>query len=437
MPLGRKKAKAIHRDANAGSCFQLALASPEFWVGNTTVLSEESTMMDTNRKPISAVMTRTVCQIGTDQAAVDTLALMQRKSVSSVLVVEDEMILGIVTERDIVRALHQNGNLRALSCVDLMQSPLVTVTETTPCLEAYHLMAGRGIRHLAVTDKAGHVLGIASEGDLMRDFGIEYYMNFKDVGCVMSTEVCRLEVTASIADAVEQMVEKRQSCVLVVDVTGCPVGVLTERDVVRLCDELAHPEGLTLGETMQAPVKTVKSSELLHEAVKSMAEARIRRLVVVDDQGAVCGLLTHHEIVRGLEGDYVNYLKEIVELQARNLQQAAKAIDEKMLLANILRSASDTAMLACDLDYRISYATPAVVDVLGLHSAEIAGMDLRETLKRIGWKDAGVFLGYELLAEGAQHYAMSLGDCNIDLKASLLIDAQHRTQGYLVLAQRA
>lgn len=394
-------------------------------------------MMDTNRKPISAVMTRTVCQIGTDLAATETLALMHGKSVSSVLVVEDGMILGIITERDVVRSLYQKGNIKTLSCLDLMQSPVITVPETTPCLEAYHLMSGRGIRHLAVTDAAGHVLGIASEGDLMRDFGIEYYMNFKDVGGIMATDVCQLPAAATVADAVTQMIEKRQSCVLVVDEKGSPVGVLTERDIVRLCDGQAHPEHLSLGETMHSPVKTVKPGELLHDAVKMMAAAHIRRLVVVDDNDVLCGLLTHHEIVGGLEGDYVNYLKEIVEIQARNLQQAAKAIDEKLLLANILRSATATAVLASDLDYRVSFATPAVADVLGLRADEINGRDIRDALKQIGWQNADVFLGKEVLAEGAQHYAVTISGGTIDLRVSLLLDAHNQTQGYLVLAQKA
>ena len=393
--------------------------------------------MDTNRKPISAVMTRTVCQVGIDQSAVETLVLMQTRSVSSVLVVEDEMILGIVTERDIVRALHQNGNLKALGCIDLMQSPVITVTDTTCCLEAYHLMAGRGIRHLAVTDGAGRVLGIASEGDLMRDFGIEYYMNFKNVGGVMSTEICLLSEVATVADAAAQMIEKRQSCVLIVDANSCPVGVLTERDIVRLCIEQVHPEHLSLGQVMQSPVKTVKAGELLHEAVQAMAAARMRRLVVVNDDGSVCGLLTHHEVVRGLETDYVTYLKEIVEIQARNLQQAKQAIDEKLLLANILRSATGTAVLASDLEYRVSFATPAVAEVFGLRLGEIIGADIRTTLKGIGWHDADALLGSALLAEGAQHCTVAFGDETIDLQVSLLLDELACAQGYLVLGQRA
>jgi CBS domain-containing protein len=393
--------------------------------------------MTFDRKLISAVMTRIVCRARPEQTAMHALALMHIKCVSSVLVIEDELILGIITERDIVRAMHRSGTLDSLSCADLMQSPVITVTAAARCLEAYHLMVSRGIRHLGVTDDAGHVLGIASEGDLMRNFGNEYYMTFKEVRGVMSTEFCKLPPSAKVADALAQMIETHQSCVVVVDAPGHPVGVLTERDIVRLCKEHADPQQLSLSEVMHAPVRTVAPSERLHEAVISMEDTHIRRLVVVDDHDVVCGLLTHHEIARGLEGDYVSYLREIVELQARDLQQAVHAIDEKLLLANILRSVTGTAVLASDLEFRISYATPAVDEVLGLRLADIGGADIRETLKRTGWLSVDEAFDEAAVVQSARHYMVATRRGKADLQLSLLLDAQERPQGYLVLGQRA
>ena len=393
--------------------------------------------MRSNRKLVSSVMTRTVCQTNVEQTAMETLALMKSRSVSSVLVTEHDLILGIITERDVVRALHRSGNLQGLGCVDLMQSPVVSVSPKTPCLEAYHLMRGRGIRHLGVTDESGHVLGIASESDMMRNFGTEYYMTFKDVGSVMSTEFCRLPAEATVADALAQMIEHHQSCVVVTDRQGQAAGILTERDIVRLWNDQAHPEQLALRDAMQSPVKTVTARDRLHEAVQTMEDARIRRLVVVADDGVVCGLLTHHEVAIGLEGEYVTYLREIVQLQARDLQHAAQAIDEKLLLANILRSVTGTAVLASDLEYRVSYATPSVLAVLGLRAEDIGGTDIRATLKSVNWEDAGVALDLAAAAQVPRHYKVMTARGRIDFQVSLLVDAKDLPQGYLVMAQQA
>lgn len=394
--------------------------------------------MNIHRKLISAVMTKKVCQVRVDQPASHALDLMQSHHVSSVLVIENDLILGIITERDIVRALHiDSRRLKDFSCADLMQAPVLTVGANARCLDAYHLMAGRGIRHLAVTDEAGHVLGIASEGDVMRNFGIEYYMNFKDVAHVMSRTFCRLPPTATVRAALREMVQQHQSCVIVVDEQGRPAGVLTERDVVRLSNQSPHPQEMLLADAMHAPVMSVKPGKRLHAAVKMMEDAHIRRLVVVDEQGTACGLLTHHEIARGLEGDYVTYLKEIVELQARHLQQAAQAIDEKLLFANILRSVTGTAVLASDLDYRISYATPSIAEVLGLRMEDVGGRDIRDTLKRVGWCSAEHSLSEESVGRGARHYVVATGTGKTDFQVSVLLDAQNDPRGYLVLAQRA
>ncbi len=393
--------------------------------------------MNIGRKLVSAVMTCKVCQVGTGQTALEALALMQSHSVSSVLVIENELILGIITERDIVHTLHAKAEFKALRCIDLMHSPVITVGAETSCIDAYHLMTGRGIRHLAVTDGAGHVLGIASEGDMMRNFGVEYYTNFKDVGSVMSTEFCRLPPSAEVADALKQMVEQHQSCVVVVGALGHAVGILTERDIVRLCNQDPHPEQLTLYEAMHTPVITVRPRKPLPAAVKTMEHAHIRRLVVTDDGGVACGLLTHHEVARGLEGDYVTYLKEMVDLQARTLAQAAQAIDEELLLANILRSMTGTAVLASDLDYRVSYATPSVAQVLGLRMENVGGADIRDILKGIGWKGATASLTQEAVARGPRHHVVATGGEKTDFQVSVLLDDQHDPKGYLVLAQKA
>lgn len=389
------------------------------------------------RKLVSAAMTRNVCRVSIEDGAREALGVMRSQSVSSVLVIENQMILGIITERDVVRALHDKGTLKTSSCVDLMQAPVITVTENTRCLDAYHLMIGRGIRHLAVTDAAGHVVGIVSEGDVMRNFGIEYYMSFKDVASVMSTEFCKMAPSTTVAEALVEMIQSRQSCVVVVNGQGHPGGMLTERDIVRLCGAEVRPEGLTLQEAMHAPVITVKPRKRLHLAVKAMEDAHIRRLVVVDDKGVACGLLTHHEIARGLEGDYTTYLKEIVELQARTLELAEREIDEKLLLANILRSVNGTAVLASDLDYRISYATPSIDPVLGLRPQDVGGTDIRDALTRVGWQEAATSLNENLVTKGPRHYVATTRHGRRDFQVSMLLNAQNDPQGYLVLVQKA
>jgi CBS domain-containing protein len=396
--------------------------------------------MDTNKKPISELMVRTVCEVSTDYSAAQVLELMHRKSVSSVLVVEDRLTLGIVTERDVVRNLHRVGGLQGLNCADLMQAPVVTVEQTENCMDVYHLMGSRRIRHIAVTDAEGLLVGVVSEGDILRDFGVEYYMRFHDVGGAMSTDVGLLPESASVAEVVALMDQGRHSCVFAVDAARRPLGVLTERDIVRLCHLHQNPERLSLGETMSKPVRTAQQADLLHDAVKAMDQAHIRRLAVVAADGSVCGVLTHHEVVSGLEGQYVVYLKDMIQRQEEALQSKQAVVSQKELLENILRSASGTAVIATDLECRVSYCNPAVAAMPKLQAFATPGRDLREVLASLGWPGCAEVLTHGALRDGRSH-SQSLswtagGDAfRADLQVSLLIDDANRPQGYLLLVR--
>ncbi len=396
--------------------------------------------MDTNDKPISQLMTRTVCEVPTDWSAAQILEKMQAMSVSSVLVVEERLTLGVITERDVVRNLHRKGGLKSLSCTDLMQAPVVTVEQNEKCIDVYHLMDGRRIRHVAVTDGEGLLVGIVSEGDILRDFGVEHYMRFKDVGGAMSPEVILLPESATVGEAVALMDERRQSCVFAVDAERRPLGVLSERDIVRLCHEHDDPQELTLGATMKGPVRTTHRAALLHDVVKSMDAAHIRRLAVVDDTGGVCGVLTHHEVVHGLEGQYVSYLKDMIHEQEKALESRQVAVSEKRVLENILRSAVGTAVITTDLDGRVGYFSPAVLAMPKLQGFATRGRDAFELLATLGWPEAREQLTPQALANGHLHTQllawMAEGQAShAELQVSLLVDDKNQAQGYLLLAR--
>ena len=396
--------------------------------------------MDTNKKLISELMTRTVCEVKTDFSAAQILELMQRKAVSSVLVVEDRLTLGIVTERDVVRNLHRQGGLKGLSCADLMQAPVLTVEQTDNAMDVYHLMGSRRIRHIAVTDAEGLLVGIVSESDILRDFGVEYYMRFKDVGGAMAADVGLLPVAATVGEAVRLMDERHHSCVFAIDDAGLPLGVVTERDIVRLCHEHDNPQDLLLGATMSKPVRSVKQEDLLHDAVKAMGEAHIRRLAVVDAAGRVCGVLTHHEVVNGLEGHYVAYLKDMIQSQEKALQSRQVVVNEKRLLDNILRSATGTAVIATDPEWRVNYCNPAVAAMPKLRALAPKGTDLRDALAGLGWAGCRQVLTPEALRDGRMHiqtlaWTAGAEGFSVDLQVSLLVDDKNLPQGYLLLAR--
>ncbi|MBW8269054.1 CBS domain-containing protein [Caldovatus aquaticus] len=83
---------------------------------------------------------------------------------------ETGAVLGIVSERDIVRALAAEGGeaLLAMDAARLMTRVLHTVTPRTSVVEALGMMTDRRVRHLPVLADDGSLAGIVSIGDLVK-----------------------------------------------------------------------------------------------------------------------------------------------------------------------------------------------------------------------------------------------------------------------------
>ena len=81
--------------------------------------------------------------------------------------------------------------------------------------------------------------------------------------------------------------------------TGRPVGIVTDRDVA--CRAIAagrNPADLRALDCMTAPCITVAEDMSLEDCVALMEGNRIRRIVVVNDSGAVCGIVAQADIAR-------------------------------------------------------------------------------------------------------------------------------------------
>ena len=93
--------------------------------------------------------------------------LMSEKNVSSVLVVEDKRPLGILTERDVARFISHNVLLDKLQVGEVMNTPVHTVAPERYIFEAVGRMEELEVRHLAVVDDAGVLLGVITQSDMV------------------------------------------------------------------------------------------------------------------------------------------------------------------------------------------------------------------------------------------------------------------------------
>jgi len=119
-------------------------------------------------------------------------------------------------------------------------------------------------------------------------------MNIKDV---MVKEIITVNPTAKIRDAVELMNKNQIGC-LVVTRKGKPVGIMTERDVLKkiVCGR-KDPEQTRVSEIMSKPLIVGRVDMDWLEAVKLMLDQNIKKLPISDGERLV-GLVTLTDIAR-------------------------------------------------------------------------------------------------------------------------------------------
>ncbi len=113
--------------------------------------------------------------IGPQSSVRDAAKLMANHNVGAVVVIENDSLAGILTERDIIfRVVGCDLSVDATKTADVMTTEPVTVEIEEPISKALATKLGNAFRHLPVMDN-GKVVGLLS----YRDMPAEYVMMFE------------------------------------------------------------------------------------------------------------------------------------------------------------------------------------------------------------------------------------------------------------------
>ncbi|HSI92193.1 MAG TPA: CBS domain-containing protein [Jiangellaceae bacterium] len=91
--------------------------------------------------------------------------LMWRQQTGSLVIIADQRIVGILTERDVLRTVATGNEISNVQVGDVMTQEVITTTPDTPVRDAARTMAQHWIRHLPVVD-GGRLVGILSQRDI-------------------------------------------------------------------------------------------------------------------------------------------------------------------------------------------------------------------------------------------------------------------------------
>lgn len=154
----------------------------------------------------------------------------------------------------------------------------------------------------------------------MSDIGLRSRMLVRDV---MSSPVITIDENAPANKAAELMDKHGLGCIMVTGQEGKPLGIVTERDLVRrVLAKNIKPDSLRAKEVMTSPLITVEPGERISEAARRMSRLNIRRLGVMY-KGQLVGVVSSKDII-GVMPELMEIVQEQALMERENMVQEAE-----------------------------------------------------------------------------------------------------------------
>jgi CBS domain-containing protein len=151
----------------------------------------------------------------------------------------------------------------------------------------------------------------------MSESGIQTGIKVREI---MSSPVVTVGETDSVEAASKLMKSHEIGSIVIVDDTGRPVGMLTERDIViRVSAENLLPSNVQVKQVMSKPLVTISPDADIETAARKMSSSSIRRLAVMEG-GHLTGIVSSKDIV--------SITPELAEIIAHKVRLAPEPEEE-------------------------------------------------------------------------------------------------------------
>lgn len=118
----------------------------------------------------------------------------------------------------------------------------------------------------------------------------------------MTKNVVTLSKTEKVSEAINLMAKKSISCIVIVNKAKRPIGILTERDMVKRVLQMGiNPQETEINIVMSKPVFSVMKKADIFDVMAEMQNHNFRRVVVVDKDRKLVGVTTQTDLFRGIK----------------------------------------------------------------------------------------------------------------------------------------
>nr|WP_276320099.1 PAS domain S-box protein [Parasulfuritortus cantonensis] len=316
-------------------------------------------------------MDRHVISVQADSSLAGMIDTLKDRQAAHVVVLRGERPVGMFTERDLIRIL-RHGADRSRPVGDSMSTPAITVPASLGLKSGYVQLCLSRLRHLIVTDEAAGVAGVAAECDFIAPLATELRKGVTRLDGLVEPDVPTLAPTTPIKDAVDRMVREKRGCVVAAE-AGRPVGLFTDHQAPLALARQEREGTLTLADAMRGDMTPIAPGAEVAAVIDQLAVNRLGYLPVVDDRGAVSGVISQSRLLERVRTDIQ------AEVAARQLAEDKLRRAEARLKAT-LELTPTVAVQWFDAGGRIQYWNHASELTYGWAAAEVLNKTLDQLI---------------------------------------------------------
>ncbi|MGK7938034.1 MAG: EAL domain-containing protein [Xenococcaceae cyanobacterium] len=314
------------------------------------------------------------------------------RRLSYILVLEESKLVGILTERDIVKLTAAEIDLTQIEVSEVMTKKLITLKKSD-FVNIYSLLTilrSNQIRHLPIVDDLEQLEGIVSIESICQALHPSTLLKSRRVEEAMTTEVVQAAKTASVLSLSQLMAETSSSCVVIVENKQLenntestdnprpqsllmPIGIVTERDIVQFQLLGLNLVATTAQTVMSTPLVCMKTTDFLLKVRQQMEKLLVRRLVIVGEQGELRGIITQSNILKVLDP---TELLRVIETLQQDLDERTQKLQQEKELAQVTLQSIGDAVITTDAVGKIVNINPMAEQLTGWSENEAKGKNL-------------------------------------------------------------
>jgi PAS domain S-box-containing protein len=309
---------------------------------------------------------------------------------SCILVTEANQLVGILTERDLIKLCGQienaeqsqgaslGQNLSEIAIAEVMTYPVHALLEWefTDIFVAINRFQRYNVRHLPLVNERGEVSGLITHTSLRQLLRPIDMLRLLVVSEVMVTDVVYAQATDSVAQIANLMSAHKVSSVVIVESRNhslFPLGIITESDIVQYLAlelNLAQTQSQMV---MSFPVISVPPDETLWTVREIMQERMSNHVVATNADGEMLGIVTQSSILKTLQPMEVYKLVSQLEVKMSRLEQEKIELLEirNRLLEGQVKESTDALIDSNDMFRQFAENNQGIIVIREIASGKV------------------------------------------------------------------